>query len=442
MGAWWRLTSNFSIKKVLHNGFPFIVQHLLFRAKNKGISFEGEIKVKAKGKNGPIILLLLLMYVIVAMGDNFKGIFVPIFKEEFGVSNTAVGYVLTAALFAYALFQYIGGILVERIGYKKTITVGSLGGIAALLVLIGCKNFAMLILGMFLLNAGMAMFNIGVNTLGPALSVGSTVVLMNMINFTYCVSNTTIQKVSGILLANQVPWRSFYFVMLVAMCVLFVYQFWLRIPYVPAAEKGTWNKKELFANPMLYLYIALVGFYLLAEYGIGNWFANYMNESFQLNADSRSFYVALFFGSQAVGRLMGGFIVDKVGKYKSIILYGAVAAVMLFFGIFLGRKGLLLFSLAGFACSIIFPTTIASVRDVFGDAASYATGFISMWATFLAMAGSMLIGLLNDHVGTQTAFYVVPAALLLTTISGELIRRYKITVKLKAPREFSQDVSK
>lgn len=380
--------------------------------------------MKAKGKNGPIILLLLLMYVIVAMSDNFKGIFVPIFKEEFGVSNTAVGYVLTAALFAYALFQYIGGMLVERIGYKKTISIGFCGGIAALLVLINCKNFTMLIVGMFLLNVGMAMFNIGVNTLGPALTVGSTVVLMNMINFTYCISNTTIQKVSGTLLANRVPWRTFYLVMLAAMCVLFVYQLILHIPYVPVAEKGTWSKKELFANPMLYFYIAIIGFYLMAEYGIGNWFTNYMSESFHLNADSRSFYVALFFGSQAVGRFVGGFIVDRVGKFKSIILYSAVATVMLFFGVFLGRQGLLLFALSGFACSVIYPTSYATIRNVFGDAASYATGFISMWATFLAMAGSMTIGLLNDRIGTRLSFFVVPITLLLTVFSAVLIYRH------------------
>lgn len=387
------------------------------------------MEMKAKGKNGPIILLLLLMYMVVAMGDNFKGIFVPIFKDEFGVSNTAVGYVLTAALFAYALFQYIGGILVEKLGYKKVITIGFGVGIAALVVLINCTNFIMLIVGMFLLNVGMAMFNIGVNTLGPVLPVASTVVLMNMINFTYCVSNTVLQKVSGTLLANRVPWRSFYLAMLVIMCLLLVYQLVVRVPYKPVAEKAVWNKKELFANPMLYFYIFIVGFYLLAEFGIGNWFANYMSETFRLDADGRSFYMALFFGSEAVGRLVGGFIVDRVGKFKSIILYGGVATAMLFFGIFLGRPGLILFSLSGFACSIIFPTVIASIRNVFGEATSYATGFISMWATFIAMAGSMIIGLLNDHIGAQAAFYAVPAALLLTTAAGVLIRRHTAEVK-------------
>ncbi|ULO06385.1 hypothetical protein H1230_25760 [Paenibacillus sp. 19GGS1-52] len=63
---------------------------------------------QAQHKNWPIVLLLLLMYIIVAMSDNFKGIFFPLFKEDFGVSNSQIGYVLTACLLMYALFQYIG----------------------------------------------------------------------------------------------------------------------------------------------------------------------------------------------------------------------------------------------------------------------------------------------------------------------------------------------
>ncbi len=50
------------------------------------------MEMKEKGKNGAIILLLLLMYLIVAMGDNFKGIFVPTFKQEFGVKAIMKGF--------------------------------------------------------------------------------------------------------------------------------------------------------------------------------------------------------------------------------------------------------------------------------------------------------------------------------------------------------------
>ncbi|WP_010238814.1 MFS transporter [Clostridium arbusti] len=381
-----------------------------------------EVK-QQKVKNWPIVLLLVLMYIVVAMSDNFKGIFVPFFKGEFKVSNTEIGYVLTASLFAYAVFQYIGGILIEKYGYKKIIASGFIAGIVALLILINCPNFAVLIVGMFVLNAGMAMFNIGVNTLGPVLTVASTAVLMNFINFSYGAGNTAIQKISGNLLAGGIPWRSFYIFMLAAISVLFIYLLAIKIPYKPKVETIHWNKKDLFSNKMLYLYIGICGLYLAAEFGIGNWFVNYMNESFKFTADKSAFYVALFFGCETIGRLFGGFIVDKIGHFKSILIYGVIATLMSFLGIIMGEQGLLIFGLAGFAYSIIFPTIITTIGRVFKEATSYATGLILMCGTLIAMLGSMGIGLLNDIVGVQKAFYVIAAAIALTTICAQIINK-------------------
>jgi fucose permease len=375
-----------------------------------------------KYNNVPIIILLVLMYVIVAMSDNFKGIFVPVFKEEFGVNNTEIGYILTASLFGYAVFQYIGGILVEKIGFKKVISIGFIIGIASLLILATCKTYALLVVGLFVLNAGMAMFNVGVNTLGPVLSVASTAVLMNFVNFSYGVSNTTIQKVSGSLLSKNISWQKFYMVMLVCCIVLFAYLMLIKIPYTQKVKNTSYNKRQLFRNKLLYLYIAAAGFYLAAEYGIGNWFVNYMDEGFGLNADKRAFYVALFFGLETLGRIFGGFIVDKLGYFKSILIYGSVASVLALLGITLGQTGLIIFSVSGLFYSIIYPTIIVTIHKTFKEAASYATGLVLMCGTLIAMTVSMLIGVINDLVGVQYSFYSIAVCLLLTTLMTLFIK--------------------
>ena len=179
---------------------------------------------QVKHRNGPIIALLVMMYLIVAMGDNFKGIFAPYFKQEFHIDDTQIGLVMTASLFAYAIFQYIGGNFIGRFGYKKVTAFGFAMAIIATLVLATCVNFPMLVLGMFLLNIGMAMFNISVCTLGPALSVVSTALLMNMINFSYGAGTTVLQRVSGSLLQGGVPWRAFFVFMCLATAGLMVYR--------------------------------------------------------------------------------------------------------------------------------------------------------------------------------------------------------------------------
>lgn len=379
-----------------------------------------------KKSNKYIIALLVLMYLIVAMGDNFKGIFVPYFKQEFGVGNTQIGYVMMFSLFAYAVFQFVGGKLIGKLGYKKVIVLGFSIAAAALAVLMFCGNFAMLLVGMFLLNVGMAFFNISVCTLGPALDVKSAVFLMNMIVFSYSIGTTTIQKVSGTLLSSGIPWRSFFGFMLVVILAVMVYLLIIKIPYEPVVEKETANKYKIFSNPMLYLYIFALGAYLASEYGIGNWFVNYMNEVYGLDSAAAAVYVSVFFGAKTVGVLVGGFIVDRIGHYKSILIYGVIASIMAFAGIALGQKGLMLFALSGLFYSAISPTLIATISENFTSDTSYATGLIMMFGTLIAMVVSLLIGVLNDSIGSRYAFYLIAITLLLSTLISFVISKKQI----------------
>lgn len=385
---------------------------------------------KAKQHNNvPIVILMVLMYVIVAMSDNFKGIFVPFFKSGFGVNNTQIGYVMTASLFSYAVFQFIGGIMVEKIGHKKVIALGFIVAIAALVILITCNTYILLLIGLFILNSGIAMFNVGVNTLGPILTVASTAVLMNFVNFSYGASNTVIQKVAGSMLNNGVKWQKFYLFMLICCLILLVYLALLKIPYEHKSKVVNNNKSQLFKNKMLYLYIFALGLYLATEYGIGNWFVNYMNEGFNLNADKRSVFIALFFGLETFGRLFGGFIVDRLGYFKSILIYGCIASVLVTLGITLGERGLIIFSVSGLFFSIIYPTIMTTIHLVFKETASYATGLILMCGTLIAMGVSMLMGVANDLIGVYYSFYSIAICLILTTVMLLLIKKAQETNK-------------
>lgn len=374
-----------------------------------------------KINNVPIVILLILMYIVVAMSDNFKGIFVPFFKSEFGVNNTEIGYVMTASLFAYAVFQFAGGYLIEKIGYKKTIMSGFLIGILSLLLLSNCKSFPMLVAGMFLLNMGMAMFNIGVNTLGPVLTVSSTVVLMNMIIFAYGSGNTLLQRISGSLLDQGIEWKQFYTFMLISVVALLVYLILIRIPYEPVVKETKGNYKAILKNKMLWFYILAMGFYLASEYGVGNWFVNYMSESFQFSAERCSFYIALFVGTKALGQLICGFVADRLGYFKTILTYSIITSIIMVVSVAMQDRGLLLFSIGGFFYSAIFPTLITTLGDVFQENTSYATGIILMCGTLIAMAVSMVIGILNDVIGSQYGIYMIPISMILCMVFSKVI---------------------
>jgi fucose permease len=71
------------------------------------------------------ITLLIALYAMLAMFDNFKGIFVPYFKQDFAISNAQVGVLMTSSLLAYAVFQYICGMLWNGLATRKLSAAGS-----------------------------------------------------------------------------------------------------------------------------------------------------------------------------------------------------------------------------------------------------------------------------------------------------------------------------
>lgn len=381
-------------------------------------------RTQSKGVNIRIIVILVIMYVIVAMSDNFKGVFVPVFKENFSVSNTQIGYMMTVSLLAYAVFQYFGGVLIEKLGFKRVMILGSVLAALALVSIVFCSGYGMLLAGMFVLNAGMALFNVTINTLGPMLTVASTAVLMNMLVAGYSASNTVLQRVSGILLGKGVSWTMFYGFMLICLVILVFCIATLKIPYQP--QTNTVDKKQnrsaIFKNPMLYLYVLVAAAYLGAEYGMGNWFVNYMSDSFGLGADQRGVYMTAYVGIRTVSLLLGGFVADKLGQYRSIMLYAGAGAVLMGLGVFAGRGGLWIICAAGFTFAVIFPGIITTIKSVFHESTSYATGFILMGGTLGAMCISTLMGILNDVIGTRITFYIMPLCMLLTLVLTGIIK--------------------
>lgn len=389
-----------------------------------------EIQEKKKVSSIPTIILLALMYIIVAMSDNFKGIFVPTFKSEFAINDTQIGYLLMASLFAYAVFQYFGGVLIEKLGsFKKIIALGFGVEIISLLFLIFCSNYLMLIIGLFGIHAGMAMFNVSINSLGPVIPVASTAVLMNFLVFCYGLGSTGIQKLTGDLLSLGIEWNQFYLFMMIASIALLAYLMILRLPEIPKTEndlkaaESTINFVSAIKNKTLILYILAAGFYLSCEYGAGNWFANYMSDSYGMDASERAFYVTVFFGIMTVGRIFGGFIADKFGYFKSIIAFATLASACTIIGMLFKEQGLIIVSISGFFYSLIFPTTITSIGRVFKTNVSYFTGLILMGGTLIAMVISMMIGVLNDKIGSYYSYYTIGICMALCTFFIILINQ-------------------
>ena len=89
-----------------------------------------------KSKFG-IFIIFMLMFLSPFI-ENTRGIFIPIFKEDFSVSNTVISTMITVVSLLGMGVTLLGGAITEKIGQKKTIFLGRYYNISIWLLCLVC----------------------------------------------------------------------------------------------------------------------------------------------------------------------------------------------------------------------------------------------------------------------------------------------------------------
>ncbi|MBC2581191.1 sugar MFS transporter [Clostridium sp. DJ247] len=374
--------------------------------------------------NIPAISFVFLIMILMAVTDNMKGAFVPTYKKIFSVDDVTIGFMITLASIGYITFTYIGGFLCEKIGQKKVMILGIIFIIVGLIVLSKASTFTIIIIGTIFNSSGVSLIGIGANTIAPVLFISYQAVLMNLTHFCYGLGSAAGQRFVGLMIGNGMDWQNIFLIVAVATAVVLILFLFIKVPSVHEETKNKKiNTKEIFSNKLIYFYIIALGFYIGAEWSTGNWFINYTSKVFNFQENMSSYYAAFFFTTFAIGRFVGGFIVEKLGYLNSVKVSLLVAVVIYIFGIILGIGGVMLISLSGLFFAITFPTIILTINKVFKENTSYITGTIITFASVLSTLINLFIGYLNNYIGIKNAFYTVPVCLLVSLIFVTIIHK-------------------
>lgn len=383
----------------------------------------------------PIIYIFLFM-AAVGFSENMRGPFVTLFKSDFNVSDKYIGILLMVSSIGYIAFQYIGGRLIQKFSTRLLYFVCLVTITISFLMMYISPNFIFLLAAMFIFNAGISLFAIVTNSLVPLLFVGYQAVLMNITHFCYGFGTTIGQRFAGLMLERNVSWRSLYLMNAFLFAVLIAAFFFIKFPSPHMEGQGRVKRphfRSIITNKLVILYIFAIGFYVFSEVGLANWFSNFLINAYDFNKDRSSFYLSLFFGIFALGRLLGGFIVEKTGHFKALIAFLSTAFILFIIGLVGGRNLIYLISISGFFFSIAFPTLVVTVNEVFKEQASFALGTIMTFASTVNMLLNLLTGFLNDTFGVLKTFYLIPASLFVSIITIIFIIREKDKdIKIKA----------
>ena len=371
-----------------------------------------------KKDNLILIGLIFVIMISIALAENFRGVFIPEFKVQFAISDTDIGIIDSMGTLGYLLFTFIGSILCQRLGQKKVFIAGLSVMIISMLMYFGTNTEGMLYINIFVLNIGLAFTSIAINTVIPVLAVGFQAVLMNATHFCYGLGASSAAYIGGNLLNDGYSWNSIYFAVGIFFVILLMLFLFVKVPNVSKSEKV--ENKSLYKsknnNTIMGMIILGLGFYVFAEFSTGTWFINYLTENLSMSAKLSSSYMSLFFIMLTIGRLTGGFIVEKIGYLKSIIIYLVIAFLLYSSGVIVGNNAIILVSISGFFFSIVYPTTLLCIGKIFENNSAGAIGIVVTFSSLVRMMLSAIFGKINDLIGTRVAFYIIPTCLIISFI--------------------------
>jgi len=364
----------------------------------------------------------------IAIVDNTKGIFIPTFKETFNANNTSMGVMLSVCSLGYIIFTYIGGVLCEKLGQRNVILLGLSTIIVSTLLIASSNTYIVLLLGMFFMNMGIAFGSIAINTLIPALFVAMQAIMMNVAHCSYGFGSTLGQFTIGRLLDAGVGWRSVFYGISVIFIIVLIIFFTIKIPRIAKVHEeneGKFNISSVFKEKYIYIYALALGTYVFAEMGMSNWIVNFLMESYSFTSSKGATFLSTFFLLLTIGRLLGGFVAEKFGYLQSVILSMAVAIILLLIALVIGNGALILICVTGLFFAIIYPTVVTTISKVFKENTAYVTGVILTGSSSISMILNLLMGRLNDVIGTTMTFYLIPISLSVSMIFVITIYRGK-----------------
>jgi fucose permease len=385
------------------------------------------------------VLLLILAYVgFVSLGlpDAVLGIAWPSLRAEFVSSQAALGWILAAGASGYFASGLMAGRLIHRAGVG-TVLFGSTA-----LVVVGVLGYtfapsiAVFALAAVVVGGGSGAIDSGLN-IHAARHFGSG--QMAWLHAAYSAGAALGSASMALTVARTGGARGGYAAVAVLLAVLCV-GFFLTRNLWSASENdrargavvsgdGSSQVAALDAFKMGRVQLGALAFFVYSgvELGAGHWAYSILVQSRGVSASGAGLVVTAYWASIFVGRVLAGFVVERIGSVRLVrfaTVLAAIGAVLFATSAlpnFVHAAGLVL---VGLAIAPIYPGLMSETpRRTGAGVVAHAVGFQVSAATAGMFALPAIGGVLAERIGLEgTAAFIAACATLLLVLHELLMR--------------------
>lgn len=368
------------------------------------------------------ILMMILLFGMISFVTNLAAPMGNVLKEQFGVSNF-LGMLGNAANFiAYAVMGIPAGIMLQRLGYKKTaliaIAIGFIGVFIQYLSGYSSETsaFGVYLLGAFIAGFSMCMLNTVVNpmlnTLGGGGNKGNQLIQVGgsfnsvMATFTPAFVGILIGEAAKANITDVFP------VMYIAMAIFAVVFFVLMAVNIPEphAEQSSEPLGQLMSGALKFRHFILGAFAIFVYVGVEVGTPGIMNlwlSDSPVGKTTAGSVAGTYWLLMLVGRLVGASVGSKVSS-KTMLSFAS-------------SLGLLLIVLAMFSSETSLVSMPVLLRSATGSL-SFGLAQVPISAMFLVLVGLctsiMWGGIFNLAVEGLGKYLAAASGIFMVLVSG------------------------
>jgi fucose permease len=339
------------------------------------------------------------------------GVSLPTLTEKLSLSDSQKGLLFSVQNLAILLTILAVGPVLDRIGRKPVLLLGAILIALSVVGIALAPTYSVLLAVIFCLGLGGGCNNIGGSTLITDLYPENPSRALNLITSTFGAGAIGVPLLGSLLIA---PLGFLGYLLLLALVAFlpFVVFIIARFPATVQADQFVIGDVfKVIVNPLVFCIGAVLFFYVALEISTAGWLKDYFIDKFLMTDRTSGFVLTGFSIMLMLGRIVAGFILEKM-KGMYLIIWCALLAVtglvlmILSNNITVSIAGVLL---TGLAYAPIFPTSLGTVGDNFKSYIATIMGTVTTLGFLGAIGLPFIIGLL----GGQLNVMIVAALLML-----------------------------
>jgi len=383
-------------------------------------------------QRGPFIVgIVFLMFFVLSLLTNILGPIIPDIIDSFHVSMAAAAFLPFSFFLAYGVLSIPAGFLVDRFSEKPVMVASFVAALIGALGFAAYPTYAMAVVSLFTIGAGMAMLQVAINPLlrvaggeehfafneAAAQFVFGAGSFLSPLIYAYMISHVSesggpVLRMFARATPAEMRWVSIYWIFAAVSAAVVVLLSVVRFPQIQRTEEEQAGKAETYAvmlrRGMVWAYFGCIFAYVGSEQGTADWISKFLMQYHRFDPHTvGASTVSWFWGMMTVGCFLG-MILLKVFDSRRVLLWFAVFALAALTAALFGPATVsrYAFPAIGFFASIMWPTVISlglnSVKEHHGSFAGIlCTGIMG------GAVVPLVIGKIGDAAGLRWGMLVL-----------------------------------